>query len=283
VLLGSLLSWTLFVASCSSEPAYRAEFPSPRQTKPAGKVLFVLTAAEQQTLADDSTRPTGYFLNEFYEPYRALTGAGYQVVVATPGARPAPVDPESLNQKYWPSAELLKEARVAAAKLPELSSPLSLTQARERADEFQGLLVPGGQGVMVDLLDDPELHALLVAYDASDRPIGLICHAPAILTRLRSPGRLVPGARVTSVSGLEEWYIETFVMGAKARVRAIGSALDQAGYRHESALPGRSKSVRDCNLVTSQNPFSGAEFNQHFLEALKDYRQGARCAPYSRE
>jgi putative intracellular protease/amidase len=281
VLLALLLALALLGASCASAPTYRAEFPSAPVAQPAGQVLVVLTAAGEQPLADGSKRPTGYFLNELYEPYRALAGAGYEVVVATPGGRPAPIDPESLDVKYWPSAEALAEARASLARLPQLTAPLTLAQARASAEQYQGLLVPGGQGVMVDLLDDRDLHALMTAYARSHRPIGLICHAPAILARLAAPRRIAPRARLTSVSGFEEWYIETFVMGKKAKVRGIGDLLDDAGYRHESAFPGRSKAVRDCNLVTSQNPFSGEDFNEQYLSALNDYRQGARCTAYS--
>lgn len=278
----ALLALVLVATGCASTPSYRIELPERPEARGAGTILFVLTAAGEQTLSGGGKRATGYFLNEFYEPYRALRDAGYRVVFATPGGRPAVVDPESLDEKYWDSPADLKRAREAIAGLPELEKPLSLAEARARQEEYQGLVVPGGQGVMVDLLDDADLHALLLAYDASDRPVGLICHAPAILARFPERQRPFSGSRVTSVSGFEEWYIETFVMGDEARVRAIGSALGDSGYRHETAFPGSSKAVRDCNLVTSQNPFSGEEFSRYYVEALRDYRQGARCA-YDRD
>lgn len=67
-------------------------------------------------------------------------------------------------------------------------------------------------------------------------------------------------------------------MGARARVRGIGGQLDEHGLRHQTAFPGSSNAVRDCNLVSSQNPFSGDQFNGLFLEALADWRRGNRCA-----
>lgn len=268
--------------SCASSPSYRIELPARPETREAGTILFVLTAAAEQSLRGGGKRATGYFLNEFYEPYRALEDAGYHVAVATPGGRPAVVEPESLDEKYWSSPAELERARHERVSLRELAVPLSLAEARARQEEFQGLVVPGGQGVMVDLLDDPDLQALLIAFDANDRPVGLVCHAPALLTRFPEGQRPFAGSRVTSVSAFEEWYIETFVMGDEARVRAIGSALDDHGYRHEAAFPGTSKAVRDCALVTSQNPFSGKEFSSYYLEALRDHRRGARCV-YTRD
>ena len=252
--------------------------PAPARAEAGpGTVLMVLSAASRQPLADGRTRETGYFLNEFHEPYRALVAAGYTVAIATPGGRPPALDPESLDEKYWTDPARLAEARRFVESAPELAAPLALGEARSRADAFQGIIVPGGQGVMIDLLEDPDLHALVAELAESDRPVGLVCHAPAILARLPEAARVRPGARVTSVSGFEEWYIERFVMGAKAITRGIGRSLAAAGYRHRSAAPGRAHAVRDCNLVTSQNPFSGDAFSRHYLAALADFRRGGRC------
>jgi|GEM_PF-301121 len=267
---------------CATTPTRRLVFPSaalpPAEIQAPGAVLMVLSAASEQKLADGSTRATGVFLNEFYEPYRALVDAGYEVVLATPGGRRPAFDPEGLKPSYWKERpDALAEAQALVAGLPQLQAPLPLAEVRTRAATFQALLIPGGQGVMVDLLDDAELHGLLVDFGASARPVGLVCHAPALLARLPAKQSPFSGRRVTSVSGFEEWYIETFVMGARAQVRGIGDQLDEAGYEHETAFPGRSRAVRDCNLVTSQNPFSGADFNALFLAALTDWRNEGRC------
>jgi len=279
--LGSLL--TLILTGCTAASTYQVEFPPPDNAKahPPGKVLVVLSAAPTQTLADSSQRETGYFLNEFYEPYHALLDAGYDVVIATPGGRPPALDPESLKEKYWDDPPHdLAQARTFVETHPDMSSPLSLEDVATRPNDFQALIVPGGQGVMVDLLDDQHLHALLRAFEHDHRPVGLICHAPAILARMQNgTSNTFSDRRVTSVSGIEEWYIETFVMGADAQVRDIGGLLDDAGFRHDAAFPGSSHALRDCNLVTSQNPFSGDDFNALFLQALIDWRQGGRCVP----
>jgi putative intracellular protease/amidase len=264
---------------CCGSPAGRpAMFPAtPVEPAAAGKILMLASAATTQKLADGSTRKTGTFLGELYEPYQALLGAGHQVTLATVGGAKVAIDPESLKEKYWETAEQLAAAQSFVATSSELTSPLPIDQVLSSAEDFQGLVIPGGQGVMVDLLDNADVHALLLRFAAQDRPIGLVCHAPALLTRLKRPGRLA-GREVTSVSGLEELFIETFVMGEEAKVRGIGQSLQQHGYRHSAAFPGASRAVRDCNLVTSQNPFSTRDFSQLYLRALDDFRRGARCA-----
>jgi len=266
---------------CASSPSTRTVLPqSEFEMRAAGDVLMVLTAADTQTLVDGSTRSTGYFLNEFYEPFNALVEAGYSVTIATPGGKPAALDPESLDEKYWKeNPGDLKKALAFVDSHKQLKAPSRLKDVLARSDSFQAVIVPGGQGVMVDLLNNPTVLALLKDIGASDRPVGLICHAPALLSRMDPSGNPFIGRRVTSVSGIEEWYIETFVMDAKASVRGIGDRLEEAGMVHEAAFPGRANAVRDCNIVTSQNPFSGKDFNDLFLDALYDWRRGGRCEP----
>jgi putative intracellular protease/amidase len=242
-------------------------------------VLFLMPAADTQRLANGRARPTGYFLNEFYEPYRAVRDAGYAVEFASPGGRRPPIDPESLKRRYWKAhPEQLAEARALVDTLSALRAPTPLEVARRESARYAGVIVPGGQGVMVDLLGDTSAHALLRDVGRVGRPVGLICHAPALLTRLGVDGNPFLGRRVTSVSRLEEWYIERVVMKGAARDRLIGRALAQRGYRYHRALrPARPYAVRDGNLVTSQNPFSGARFTALYLEALRAADAPARA------
>lgn len=272
-----LCALNLLSYGCASAPARRAQLIPDAQAQAPGQVLIVLTTASLQRLEDQSERETGYFLNELYEPYKALVAQGYEVIIATDEARAPALDPESLKLSYWGDDTTRLKAAQAFASSELMRSPISLSDALEQVETFQGVLVPGGQGVMIDLLDHPLVHELIIRLGEQDRPVGLICHAPAILARLPKGRTPFEGAAVTSVSGVEEWYIERFVMGAKAQVRQIEDQLEAKGYRHDSAWPGSSNAVRDCNLVTSQNPFSGEDFNALYLSALADWRRGARC------
>lgn len=279
VLLVMLLtgSSVTFTACAGPDPSLRVTFPAPGQAeKPAGKILFAVSAAREQVLLDGTKRATGTFLGEFYEPYLALTQKGYEVVFATVGGAVPAIDPESLDDDYWDEPAARDAARRFVSTSPAWRAPMSLARARAEAGHFDGLVVPGGQGVMVDLLDDADLHALLRHFGDRQMPVGLVCHAPVLLTRL-APPHAFEGRAVTSVSGFEEFYIETFVMGADAKLRGIGARLERAGYEHDAAFPGSANALRDCNLVTSQNPFSTARFSQLYLEVLSDYRRGARC------
>ena len=85
-LLWLALPFALLV-SCASSARYRAEIaPGVEIMRPPGPVLFVMTSADQQLLSDGSTRATGTFLGEFYEPYRALREARREIRGALPDA-----------------------------------------------------------------------------------------------------------------------------------------------------------------------------------------------------
>lgn len=50
------------------------------------KVLFIVSGATYWVLKDGSRYATGYWAEEFANPYKAITDAGHEVVVATPVA-----------------------------------------------------------------------------------------------------------------------------------------------------------------------------------------------------
>src|SRR5690606_34774417 len=181
------------------------------------------------------------------------------ITIATPEGKAPAIDPEGLNDDYWQDASAREQAVAFVKNDPGIKAPLSLEQALLQADEWDGVVVPGGQGVMVDLYQDERLRELLVRLGRMQKPVGLICHAPALLAELPSEHPFV-GRKVTAVSPFEEFYIETFVMGGKAQRRRIGRSLRKAGFDYDSALPKANHAVRDENLVTSQNPFSGDAF-----------------------
>lgn len=148
------------------------------------------------------------------------------------------VDPESLESRYWSdNPDLFEEAMQFVTQSPSMRAPISLEEARRDVETFQGIVVPGGQGVMFDLIDNEDLHWLLVRFGESSRPVGLICHSPVILTRIPAEENPFSGRIVTSVSLIEELFIETFIMRGQAQDRLLGRQLNRAGFQYSEAWP----------------------------------------------
>lgn len=236
------------------------------------KVLFVMSEADTLLLKNGKKkRQTGVFLNEFYLPYKAIIDQGYVVEFATPNGKKAIIDQESLNEKYWnENLDLRKEAMDFWKNNKAFAKPMTLEKAIENQKDYIGLLIPGGQGLMVDLIYDENTPLLLQSFAENKKAIGLICHAPSLITTIPKKENPFIGYKVSSVTAFEEFYIEKFVMKGKPKNRKIAQQLQDLGLEYEKAGPGKSYAVRDRNLVTSQNAFSSNKFIELFLKLLDE-------------
>src|SRR5690606_2445258 len=136
---------------------------------------------------------------------------------------------------------------------------------------YIGFVIPGGQGLMVDLIEDKHIPQLLKYFAETNKPTGLICHAPSLLLTLPKEQNPYRGFRVNAVSPLEELVIERFIMKGKPENRKIAKQLKQWGLKYKCGPPKANFALKDRNLISSQNPFSGTAFTQLYLEALAAY------------
>lgn len=237
------------------------------------KILFVMSAADTLQLNDgEKLRQTGVFLNEFYLAYKSVTEAGYTVDFATPKGIAATIDEESTNDKYWKNNLEVKNEALIFTKTDSLfNNPKTLEQAIENKSDFIGLIIPGGQGLMIDLKDDINIPILLKHFAEENKPTGLICHAPSLLLTIPKAENPYIGFKVNSVSLFEEFVIERFIMKGKPKNRKIAKKLKELGIKYRQGLPKSNFAIKDRNLVTSQNPYSGDAFNKLFLAAINEY------------
>lgn len=236
-------------------------------------VLFVMSAADTLELNNGKKlRQTGVFLNEFYIAYKAIIEAGYQVEFATPNGITATIDEESVKNSYWKNELELKEEALQFVEYNEsFKAPKTLEEAIEHKDQYIGMVVPGGQGLMVDLFYDKNIPVLLKHFASEKKPTGLICHAPSLLLSIPKNENPYIGFKVNAVTPIEEIFIEAFIMKGKPKKRKIAKQLKRLGLEYKSKRPKANFAIKDRNLITSQNPFSGSSFKNLFLEALTEY------------
>ncbi len=237
------------------------------------KILFVMSAADTLELNNGlKLRQTGVFLNEFYLAYKSVTENGFTVDFATPNRVVSTIDEESINDKYWKNRlEVKNEALAFVKKDSSFNNPMSLEEAIKNKDEYIGLVIPGGQGLMVDLMEDEHIPHLIKHFAKEHKPTGLICHAPSLLLTIPKEENPYMGFKVNSVSPFEEFVIEKFIMKGKPRNRKIAKNLRKLGLKYKSGLPKSDFAIKDRNLITSQNPFSSSSFNTLYLSALAEY------------
>jgi len=98
---------------------------------------------------------------------------------------------------------------------------------------------------MVDLIRDATMKELLKAFAHDKKCVGLICHAPALLTVLPEEENPYEGYKINCITGLEKFFIEKFVMKGKPFNRKMGKQLKKLGFNYVKGGPAKNVAVRD--------------------------------------
>ena len=227
------------------------------------KILFVVTGASYWTLKDGTRHPTGYWAEEFAAPYSEFTGAGHEVVVATPGGVVPYVDVMSLRPSMAGSEQIARQQEEILRSAEELRHPLELADAR--LEDYDAVYYPGGHGPMQDLWDDADSGRLLTAALNSGKPLAIVCHAPAAILATRRNGvSPFAGYRVTAFTNDEE---EAVGLRAKAKW-LVEDELINLGVTFTRGEIWKPYTVVDRNLYTGQNPASSGPLAREALKAL---------------
>ncbi|AWW41753.1 MULTISPECIES: type 1 glutamine amidotransferase domain-containing protein [Streptomyces] len=227
------------------------------------KLLFVMTGATYWTLKDGTRHATGYWAEEFAAPYKALSGAGHEITVATPNAVVPTVDMMSLRPDMAGSAQIALDLEEIIRSAEVMRRPIHLANAR--LEDYDAVYFPGGHGPMEDLCVDPDAGRLLTAALASGKPLAVVCHAPAAMLATRIHGESpFAGYRVTAFTNEEE---EAVGLAKRARW-TVESELIDMGVDFTKGEMWKPYTVVDRNLFTGQNPASAAVLAERLLAAL---------------
>ncbi len=212
----------------------------------------------------DTGKDTGFWLEEFAAPYYVFKDAGAEIVLASPKGGQPPLDPSSNTEDAQTAAtDRFKKDDVAQA---HLGSTEKLSDVS--ADEFDAIFYPGGHGPLWDLAEDKDSINLIETFNETDRPIGAVCHAPAVFIQTKGVDGepLVKGKTVTAFTNSEEDAVElTDVVPF-----LVEDMLKANGGNFERADDWASFVVTDGKLVTGQNPASSEAAAEKLLELLKD-------------
>ena len=222
-------------------------------------ILMILTSHDQ---LGDTGKKTGFWLEEFAAPYYVFKDAGARITLASPKGGQPPLDPASDTADAQTDATKRFKADDAAQK--DLASTEILSSVS--ADGFDAIFFPGGHGPLWDLAEDADSTALIETFASSDRPIGAVCHAPAVLRHpKRKDGKpLVSGKTVTGFTNTEEEGVGL----TKIVPFLVEDMLKANGGNYRKGDDWASFVVTDGKLVTGQNPASSAEAARQLLALL---------------
>jgi putative intracellular protease/amidase len=228
------------------------------------KVLFIVSGATYLVLKDGTRYATGYWAEEFARPYKAITDAGHEVVVATPGGTTPNVDMMSLRPSMADGEQgaLDLEAIIRSAEV--MRRPLQLSDVR--LEDYDAVYLPGGHGPMQDLAFDADAGRLLTAQLALGKPLAIVCHAPAAMLATRIHGQSpFRGYRVTCFTNEEE---EAVGLAPKTMWLLETELKEKVGVEFSRGPIWEPYMVEDRNLITGQNPHSAAILAQRLLKEL---------------
>ncbi|TFI29460.1 type 1 glutamine amidotransferase domain-containing protein [Streptomyces sp. 4R-3d] len=228
------------------------------------KVLFIVSGATYWVLKDGTRYATGYWAEEFANPYKAITDAGHEVVVATPGGVTPTVDMMSLRPAMAGGEQGALELEAIIRDAEAMRRPLKLSDVR--LEDYDAVYLPGGHGPMSDLAFDADAGRLLTAQLASGRPLAIVCHAPAAMLATRIHGESpFKGRKVTGFTNEEE---DGVGLSSRATWLLEDDLKDKVGVDYSRGETWKPYMVEDGNLITGQNPASAEVLAERLLQIL---------------
>jgi putative intracellular protease/amidase len=231
----------------------------------------VLIVASNPTVSTVTGWPVGFWWAELTHPWWEFTEHGYMVEIASPegGALQGdswsdPRDPSGYSAHDLISLGFIDSPKHAA--LVEATTPL----AEVAVDDHDAVLFVGGQGPMFTFVDNDQVHRVLSGFHDAGKVTGVICHATALLlTARRSDGNLlVEGKTWTGFANAEEQFADDFVGRRIQPFRIEDEARKLDGTNFIVQSPFKAHAVRDGNLVTGQQQYSGTAAARLMITAL---------------
>jgi putative intracellular protease/amidase len=222
--------------------------------------------------------PVGFWWSELTHPFHAFHQVGYQVEVFSPNG--GACSPDSLSDPRDPSGyssdDLISMGFIST---PSLAGMIQNTKAVSELSvaDFDAIVIAGGQSPMFSFASATTLHSKFSEFFESGKIAAALCHGVAVLkhAKLRSGEYLAKGKTVTGFANVEEDFADKAVwdMGALQRDKhlmpwRIEDELRTLGANYVQGGLWRGFAVRDGNLITGQQNFSGAETAELIITAL---------------
>ncbi|MEM7736433.1 MAG: type 1 glutamine amidotransferase domain-containing protein [Deinococcota bacterium] len=231
----------------------------------------VLMVAANPATSDVTGWPVGFWWAELTHPYWEFTEKGYEVEICSPtgGTLQADAwsDPEDASQ--YSSDDLIS---LGFKTSPQHAALLRDTQSVEDVNitDYDAIFLVGGQSPMYTFYEDDALHALVARFYEAGKVTAIVCHATCVLLKVTTQdgNLLVKDKTWTGFANSEEQFADEFV---GKRIQPFWIEDEAAKLEHTNFIVDsrfKAHAVRDGNLITGQQQYSGTAAAKLVIEAL---------------
>jgi putative intracellular protease/amidase len=213
--------------------------------------------------------PVGFWWSELSHPYYLLSEAGYDVEVFSPNGGRCEADAMSdpRDASGYSAHDLVS---LGFINTPQLAALVEHTRKVDeiRVEAFDAIIVAGGQAPMFTFDKAASLQRKFLEFYATGKVACALCHGVALLRflKLDNDVPLVKGKTVTGFANVEEDYADNAVWSMNLLSRdqhvmpwRIEDEMRKLGANYVQAGLWKGFAVRDGNLITGQQNFSGTE------------------------
>ena len=226
--------------------------------------------ASNPAVSQQTGWPIGFWWSELTHPYWEFAERGYNVDVYSPDGGKLEADnwSDPRDESKYSAHDLLSLGFMCSPehmKLVQQSKPI----AQLKLADYDGVLFVGGQAPMYTFYNDERIHTLVAESYKAGKVTAVLCHATCILLKAKLNGKLlVEGKTWTGFANSEERYADEFV-GKRIQPFWIEDEAKKIGGSN-FIVSGRFKAhaVRDSNLITGQQQYSGTAVAHLVIEAL---------------
>jgi len=222
--------------------------------------------------------PVGFWWSELTHPYYVFAEKGYEVEVFSPNG--GKCDPDAMSDPNdasgYSNTDLISQGFIHTPALKALVENTRKVRDIELG-RFDAIVVAGGQAPMFTFQEATDLHRKFVEFYEAGKVAAALCHGVAVLAyaKLSSGEYLVKGKTVTGFANVEEDFADNAVwnFGMLPRDKhvmpwRIEDELKKLGANYVQAGLWRGFAIRDGNLITGQQNFSGEETARCIVQAL---------------
>jgi putative intracellular protease/amidase len=237
----------------------------------AEKPKKIALIAANASVSKQTSWPIGFWWAELTHPYWEFVEKGYQVDIFSPEGGKLVADgysdPEDVSG--YSAHDIVSLGFKKSPKhlaLVENTLPID----KIKVSDYDGIFLSGGQSPMYTFIENAKLHKLVADFYEAKKAVGIVCHATCVLLKTKtSDGKLlVDGKTWTGFADSEEKFADSFV-GMKIQpfwIESEARKIPNTNYIQGGMF--KAFAVRDGNLITGQQQFSGAAAAKLMIEAL---------------